>query len=142
MPSQTKYNTWLASYRDENGQRRQKTFKTFEEAKDWEKEKRVYKRRQKEKKEQQLKNLMERKESVKNNNAVETKGIRLFQELVQDAALKSPLSIFLQKLASDKLFKKNVEGTLSDVYIHEDTKEDRQVRCLQFKVAQKKYKMG
>ena len=135
MPCLRKNNTWRASYQDENGQTRRKTFKTKEEAINWEREKRVYQRRRREKKERELANLSERKESVKNSNAVESKGITLFQELAQEAS-QSP---FLQKLTSDKLFKKNVEGTLADVYIHEDTKEDdRKVRCLQFKVTEKK----
>ena len=130
-----KNNTWGASYR-ENGRTRTKTFKTYDEAINWEKEKRVYQRRRRKKKEQELANLSERKESVPNSNAVEDKGITLFQELAQEAASQSP---FLQKLTSDKLFKKNVEGTLADVYIHEDTKEDdRKVRCLQFKATEKK----
>ena len=136
MPWLTKSNTWTASYQDENGRQRTKTFKTKEQAINWEREKKVYQRRRREKKERELTNLSERKESVKNSNAVEAKGITLFQELAQEAASQSP---FLQKLTSDKLFKKNVEGTLADVYIHEDTKEDdRKVRCLQFKATEKK----
>ena len=136
MPWLTKSNTWRASYQDENGRTRTKTFKTYDETINWEREKRVYERRRRKKKERELANLSERKESVKNSNAVEAKGITLFQELAQEAASQSP---FLQKLTSDKLFKKNVEGTLADVYIHEDTKEDdRKVRCLQFKATRRK----
>ena len=77
------------------------------------------------------------KTKVFNSNAVEAKGLKLFQDLVQEAASKFPLP-FLQKLASDK-FKKNGEGTLANVYIYEDTKDDdRKVRCLKIAVTQKK----